>query len=150
MTVPADDERCIYLTTKGNRCRNTRWNDQELCCFHHDWLEESSPDRATRIHIARMDLDNPEGLQKLLTETMERLVTGQIPPRRATAIGYFGQVLLASLDRLEAYRNHHNLDPQWNKAKEKALTDLMLDTSIDVVDEEESKPAGRGHDSSAA
>ena len=150
MTGPADDERCIYLTTKGNRCRNSRWGDQELCCFHHDWLEKSSSFVATRIRIARMDLDNPEGLHKLLSETMERLVAGQITPRRATAIGFFGQVLLTSLDRLEHYRSHHNLDPQWNKAKEKALTDLMLDTSIDVVDEEESKPAGRGHDSSAA
>lgn len=150
MTVPADEERCIYQTTKGNRCRNSRWRDQELCWFHHNWLQESTPEKATKIRIARMDLDTPEGIHRLLSEAMERLVAGQIPPRRATAIGFFGQVLLTSLDRLENYRSRRQLDTEWNKAKEKALTDLMLDAGIDVVEEEEGKPASKGHDSSAA
>jgi len=103
-----------------------------------------------RIQIARVDLDTPEGVHKLLSETMERLVAGQIPVRRATAIGFFGQVLLTSLSRLEEYRSRRGLDPEWNKAKEKALTDLMLDNGIDVVDEEENKSAEDEKDSSAA
>ncbi len=150
MTVPADDERCIYLTTKGNRCRNPRWSDKELCVFHQQWLENSSTREAMRIQIARMDLDTPEGIHKVLSETMERLVAGQIAARRATAIGFFGQVLLTSLDRLEEYRSRRQLNPEWNKAKEKALTDLMLDAGIDVVGEAEDKPADREEDSSAA
>jgi hypothetical protein len=150
MTVPAEDERCIYLTSKGNRCRNSRWSDQELCWFHHNWLDESKPEKATKIQIARMDLDNPEGIHRLLSETMERLVAGQIPARRATAIGFFGQVLLTSLDRLENYRGRRNFDTEWNKAKEKALTDLMLDAGIDVVDEEAPKPEDKDDETSAA
>jgi hypothetical protein len=149
MSVPADNERCIYLTSKGNRCRNKRWSDQELCFLHHDWLEGSTPEKATQIHIARLDLDNSEGLHRVLSDTMERLVAGQISPRRATAIGFFGQVMLTSLERLENYRSRRSLGSEWSKAKEKAFTDLMLDAGIEVVAEEESQPAGKGRNPSA-
>jgi hypothetical protein len=159
MTVPIDKNRCTYLTEKGNRCRNTRWSDSDLCMFHHDYLKRASPRNALNIQVAQMDLDNPEGVHKLLSETMRGLVQGQISPRRATSIGYFGQILLVSLDRLESYRRRSNVNNEWNTVKQKALTDLILDRGINVVDgepqdkndEAPAHPAEKeGRDSSAA
>ncbi|MGH9581067.1 MAG: hypothetical protein ACRD2R_08740, partial [Terriglobales bacterium] len=118
MTLPIDKHRCTYLTEKGNRCRNTRWGDSDLCLFHHDYLERASSRNALTIQVAQMDLDNPEGVHKLLSETMRGLVQGQISPRRATSIGYFGQVLLASLDRLENYRRRLNVASEWDTVKQ--------------------------------
>ena len=52
MTVPIDKNRCTYLTEKGNRYRNTRWSDSDLCMFHHDYLKRASPRNALNIQVA--------------------------------------------------------------------------------------------------
>jgi hypothetical protein len=140
MTVPIAKNRCTYITEKGHRCRRPRLEGQDFCLIHTDSLASEEQEAAQKLLASRLDLDTVEGIHLLLARTVRSLARGRIPTRRATALGYLAQVLLASLERLRSERREGGLDYHWDAIKQRALVDAFLDndTNLEGPDQKDS------------
>ncbi len=129
MTPPNDDQRCIYISPRGFRCRNNRNDPSTSVCHHH--MRHTSAYAAAREIVSNKDrLDTAEGIHALLARTTLALVFGKVQPRRATALAYMCQTMLAGVGRLQEERQRVFARSQEDAWREKALQDSQHDNLV--------------------
>jgi len=129
MTPPNDDERCIYTSPRGFRCRNKRNDSSTSVCYHH--MRHTMAYAAAREIVSNKDrLDTAEGVHALLARTTLALADGKVQPRRATALTYMCQALLASVGQLRNERDRIFARSKEDAHREKALQDSQHDNLV--------------------
>ena len=128
MTPPKDDERCIYTSPSGFRCRNKHCGNSALCYQHR---RDTPTYAAAHEIVSNQDrLDTAEGIHALLARTTLALVHGKVQPRRATAVAYMCQGMLATVRRLQEERQRVFARTEEEALREKALLDSQHDNLV--------------------
>lgn len=134
MAVPPASKRCIEKTSKGNRCRNPRYDTWNVCELHLPFKDGL---KVGRIMLRnRIDLETAEGIHQLLAHTARRLAAGRIPERRATALAYLAQMMMTTLPRVHQERESYRdvglrVSKTWEHIKDCALLEAVTDETLD-------------------
>jgi hypothetical protein len=138
-----DPRRCRASTVRGRRCANEPLPDSPYCYYH---CGHSLPDAAAAEIVSNsLRLDTVEGIHALLSRVMRQLTRGRIQPRKANAIFYAAQIMLASVERLREERERVFCADSDQALKHKALFEAQVDAleTSDVLKRAEEIPASR-------
>lgn len=93
--------QCQHISPRGQRCRMLCASREEIFCpYHLKQMAASSPDPETLAAELFQDtdsLDTASGINLLLSNVARQFARKRMDRRDALAIGYFAQLLLASL-----------------------------------------------------
>ena len=98
---------CKYIKPNGERCRAKAMKESDYCFTHN-------PDTQTEKHLAvvkgglaskrvklelkPLSLKTPQGVAELLEDTINRVRSGEMPPKIANTIGYLAGHALKALE----------------------------------------------------
>ena len=131
MTLPSDEHRCNFVTSKGNRCRLPLLGDAPNCAVHREDVPKCLA--GVRQIANREMLDTAEGIHLVLANTLRALAKGRIPERRASVIGYLAQVMLASLDHLNEERRFILVKEEAEAIRDRMTCESMLDRALEAA-----------------
>ncbi len=100
---------CRHIRTNGLQCKAPALSGQTFCYFHTRLYQRHRPFRHTPEtagylmpgqHIQLAPLEDRESIQVAISQVINALATGQLEPRRATALLYGLQLASANASRL--------------------------------------------------
>ena len=89
-----DSSRCAFSTGHGHRCRMLASPGARCCASHsrHDKLDAAA--LAAELSQAAGSLESPEDVNRLLSKTVLAFIEGRLPLKKASMIGFLGQIIL--------------------------------------------------------
>jgi hypothetical protein len=145
--------KCEFGKKNGERCGADAQTGKGLCVFH-------DPDKASEGHRARRaggiarsrpaavlpldtpdhPLGNPKQVSDLLSDSVNRLLRGQLDPRVANAMGYLASVLLRALEQGPMEERLAHLEAMLGKSGERPELFELQSTKEAVLEKRSTAP----------
>ncbi|HEY2458575.1 MAG TPA: hypothetical protein VGI13_14830 [Candidatus Acidoferrum sp.] len=127
-------DRCAHLSPSGRRCSQPVCSSDPNYCFVHipKPAPEPAADQALAAELAAAagNLDSPEDVNRVLCKVFLAVTQDRITPRKASVLGYLGQMIL---------RSHREIAN--NRKLEQQLNPPTMTGYIDVPQADRSDPA---------
>ena len=120
--------RCVHTNKRGTRCGNKPMPHSVVCEFH-----ASRNDLACAEEIVGNQelLDTFEGIHEMLSRSARALANGEIDPKRAYALAYLANSMIANLRHVMMERKAIFRYDKQEALKRKALFTTQYDNIAD-------------------